>query len=87
MICDSIEEAVKDSDIISMTTTVKDSEAEFPYIDTKWIKKGALISMPSAARFDEDFLVNGCKKLWTTTNCMRRGRRNIHIRLTTRCRL
>lgn len=80
VICDSIEEAVKDSDIISMTTTVKDSEAEFPYIDTKWIKKGALISMPSAARFDEDFLVNG-------TNCMRRGRRNIHIRLTTRCRL
>ena len=33
VICDSIEEAVKDSDIISMTTTVKDSEAEFPYID------------------------------------------------------
>lgn len=63
VICDSIEEAVKDSDIISMTTTVKDSEAEFPYIDTKWIKKGALISMPSAARFDEDFLVNGCKKV------------------------
>ena len=63
VICDSIEEAVKDSDIISMTTTVKDSEAEFPYIDTKWIKKGALISMPSAARFDEDFFVNGCKKV------------------------
>lgn len=36
VICDSIEEAVKDSDIISM---------------------------PSAARFDEDFLVNGCKKV------------------------
>ena len=29
----------------------------------EWIKKGALISMPSAARFDEDFLVNGCKKV------------------------
>lgn len=63
VICDTIEEAVKDSDIISMTTTVSDKESEFPYIDRTWIKKGAFISMPSAARFDEDFLVSGCKKV------------------------
>ena len=63
VICDTIEEAVRDSDIISMTTTVSDKESEFPYIDREWIKKGAFISMPSAARFDEDFLVSGCKKV------------------------
>ena len=59
-ICDSVEEAVKDSDIISFTTTVRDDVSSFPYITGDWIKKGALISMPSAARFDDDFLA-GCK--------------------------
>ena len=59
-ICDSVEEAVKDSDIISFTTTVRDDVSSFPYISGDWIKKGALISMPSAARFDNDFLA-GCK--------------------------
>lgn len=59
-ICDSVEEAVKDSDIISFTTTVRDDVSSFPYINGDWIKKGALISMPSAARFDDDFLA-GCK--------------------------
>ena len=59
-ICDSVEEAVKDSDIISFTTTVRDDVSSFPYISGDWIKKGALISMPSAARFDDDFLAS-CK--------------------------
>ena len=59
-ICDTVEEAVRDSDIISFTTTVRDDVASFPYISGDWIKKGALISMPSAARFDDEFLA-GCK--------------------------
>ena len=60
-ICETVEEAVRDSDIISFTTTVRDDVSSFPYINGEWIKKGALISMPSAARFDDDFLVNHCK--------------------------
>ncbi len=60
-ICETVEEAVRDSDIISFTTTVRDDVSSFPYINGEWIKKGALISMPSAARFDDDFLVNNCK--------------------------
>ena len=59
-ICDTVEEAVRDSDSISFTTTVRDDVSSFPYISGDWIKKGALISMPSAARFDDDFL-SGCK--------------------------
>ena len=62
-ICDTIEECVRDADIISMTTSVSNSEATFPYIAEEWIKKGALISMPSAARFDEEFLVKRTKKV------------------------
>lgn len=62
-VCDTVESAVRDSDIISFTTTVRNDVSSFPYVNGEWIKKGALISMPSAARFDDDFLVNHCKKV------------------------
>lgn len=61
IVCDTLEEAVRDSDIISMTTVVRDDVASFPYINGEWVKKGALISMPSAARFDDEFLAKKCK--------------------------
>ena len=62
-ICETVEEAVRESDIISVTSTAPVKEADFMYIDESWVKPGALISMPSAARFEEDFLVNRCKKV------------------------
>lgn len=57
IVCETMEEAVRDSDIISTTTSVGNKEKEFPFIDDAWIKKGALICMPSAARFNESFYV------------------------------
>ncbi|MBO5522603.1 MAG: ornithine cyclodeaminase [Roseburia sp.] len=60
-ICETVEEAVRDSDIISTTTTVRNDEASFPVIKEEWLKKGALISMPSAAKLEDDFLANRCK--------------------------
>lgn len=63
IVCDSMEEAVKDSDIICVTSTAPVKEINFPYIAEDWVKKGALICLPSAARFDDDFLINRCKKV------------------------
>ena len=63
VVCDTMEEAVRDSDIISTTTCVGDKESLFPYIDDAWIKKGALICMPSAARFEESFYLREDTKL------------------------
>ena len=63
IVCDSMEEAVKDSDIICVTSTAPVKEIDFPYIAQDWVKKGALICLPSAARFDDDFLINRCKKV------------------------
>ena len=63
IVCDSMEEAVKDSDIICVTSTAPVKEIDFPYIAEDWGKKGALICLPSAARFDDDFLINRCKKV------------------------
>ena len=62
-VCNSMEEAVKDSDIICVTSTAPVKEIDFPYIAEDWVKKGALICLPSAARFDDDFLINRCKKV------------------------
>ena len=64
IVCNTMEEAIRDSDIISTTTCVGDKESLFPYIDEKWIKKGALICMPSAARFDEEFYLMDDTKLF-----------------------
>lgn len=63
IVCDSMEEAVKDSDIICVTSTAPVKEIDFPYIAEDGVKKGALICLPSAARFDDDFLINRCKKV------------------------
>lgn len=63
IVCDSMEEAVKDSDIICVTSTAPVKEIDFPYIAEDWVKKGALICLPSAARFDDEFLINRCKKV------------------------
>lgn len=63
IVCDSMEEAVKDSDIICVTSTAPVKEIDFLYIAEDWVKKGALICLPSAARFDDDFLINRCKKV------------------------
>ena len=63
IVCDSMEVAVKDSDIICVTSTAPVKEIDFPYIAEDWVKKGALICLPSAARFDDDFLINRCKKV------------------------
>lgn len=63
IVCDTMEEAIRDSDIISTTTSVGNKESEFPYIDEAWIKKGALICMPSAARFNEEFYLAKDTKL------------------------
>ena len=63
VVCETMEDAIRDSDIISATTSVGNKESMFPYIDEKWIKEGALICMPSAARFDESFYVDSNTKL------------------------
>lgn len=63
IVCNTMEEAIRDSDIISTTTSVGDKEIEFPFIDDAWIKKGALVCMPSAARFNESFYLDKNTKL------------------------
>lgn len=56
---DTIEEAVRDSDIVSVSTSSPTGDPElYPYIAEEWIKPGAIIESTAALRFDDDFIIN-----------------------------
>ncbi len=56
---DSVEEAVRDSDIVSVSTSSPTGDPElYPYIAEEWIKPGAVIESTAALRFDDDFIIN-----------------------------
>ena len=55
----TIEEAVRDSDIVSVSTSSPTGDPEqYPYIAEEWIKPGAIIESTAALRFDDDFIIN-----------------------------
>jgi len=57
---ESIEEAVRDSDIVyvSTSTPTTGDTSVYPHIKEDWIKKGAIICTTAALRFDDDFVIN-----------------------------
>ena len=54
IICDSIEECVKDADVINAATSGKIN----PHIEESWLKPGCYISMPAGCDISEDFMLN-----------------------------
>lgn len=66
---DTIEEAVRNSDIVSVSTSSPTGDPSlYPYIDEKWIKPGAIIESTAALRFDDDFIINRARTV--TDNIM-----------------
>ncbi len=66
---DSMEEAVRDSDIVSVSTSSPTGDPSlYPYIAEEWIKPGAIIESTAALRFDDDFLINRARTV--TDNIM-----------------
>ena len=65
-VVDSEQAAIEGSDIcISATTTSADGPEAYPYFKKEWIKPGALLLCPAAARMDEDFLTSDeCTLVW-----------------------
>lgn len=56
---DTIEEAVRNSDIVSVSTSSPTGDPSlYPYIAEEWIKPGAIIESTAALRFDDDFIIN-----------------------------
>jgi len=58
-IVDIIEDAVRDCDVVHIATSSPTGDInEYPYIKEEWIKPGAILCCPAAARFDDDFILN-----------------------------
>lgn len=58
-VVETIEDAVRDSDIVHVATSSPTGDpSQYPYINEGWIKPGALLCCPAAARFDDDFILN-----------------------------
>jgi ornithine cyclodeaminase len=58
-VVETMEEAVRDSDIVHVATSSPTGDIkEYPYIEEAWIKPGAILCCPAAARFDDDFICN-----------------------------
>ena len=58
-IVESEQEAIEGSDIvIAATSTSPEGPIGFPYFKREWIKPGALLLMPAAARLDTDFVLS-----------------------------
>lgn len=56
---ETIEDAVRDADIVSVSTSSPTGDPSlYPYIAEEWIKLGAIIETTAALRFDDDFLIN-----------------------------
>lgn len=58
-IVETQEEAVRDSDIVHIATSSPTGDiSDYPFIEEAWIKPGAILCCPAAARFDDDFIRN-----------------------------
>ncbi len=58
-IVETEEEAVRDSDIVHVATSSPTGDIfQYPYVKEEWIKPGAILCCPAAARFDDDFILN-----------------------------
>ncbi len=63
-VVDSIENAVRDADLVCVATSSPTGDInEYPYIKEEWIKPGAVICCPAAARFDDDFILNRARNV------------------------
>lgn len=56
-IVSSEQEAIEGSDIMIAGTSTGNM-ADFPYFKREWLKPGALVLAPAAARFDDDFVLS-----------------------------
>ena len=64
IVCDTIEECVRDSDIMSFaTSTPTGGHKNYPFVEREWIKPGALICAPGAIDVPEEFIMDPARKL------------------------
>ncbi len=61
IVCDTLEECVRDCDILSFAISTPEPGAAYPVVKREWIKKGALFCCPGAIDFEDEFLIKDAK--------------------------
>lgn len=61
IVCDALEECVRDADILSFAISTPTNVSDYPLVKTEWIKPGALFCLPGAADFEEDLIMHQAK--------------------------
>lgn len=64
-VCETLEECVRDSDVMNFATSTSMGvgTASYPFVETEWIKPGALMCLPGSANFDDALLLDPKTKL------------------------
>ncbi|MBC3796587.1 tyramine oxidase subunit B [Acetobacterium tundrae] len=65
IICETLEECVRDADILSFATSTPmgSGPSAYPFVKTEWIKPGALFCLPGAADFSDELIKSDKTKL------------------------
>ncbi|MBU4438700.1 MAG: tyramine oxidase subunit B [Acetobacterium sp.] len=65
IVCETLEECVRGSDILSFATSTAmgAGPSVYPFVDEAWIKPGALFCLPGAADFTDEFIQSDKTKL------------------------
>ena len=64
VICDTLEEAVKDADIIHSGVSGPQGSDTYPYIKTEWLKPGAFVCSVANLQLDDDLLTDPATGLY-----------------------
>lgn len=64
VVCDTVEECVRDSDILSFaTSTPTGGQENYPFVDPSWLKPGCLVCGMGALNTTEEFIMDPKTKL------------------------
>ncbi len=65
IVCETLEECVRDSDILSFATSTPmgSGRSAYPHVKEEWIKPGALFCLPGSGDFSDEFITSGKAKL------------------------
>lgn len=61
VVTDSLEELIRDSDIVTFTATTNNDVSTYAKVQKEWVKPGALLVCPSGVEFETEFLAKECK--------------------------
>jgi ornithine cyclodeaminase len=62
-VVDTMEEACRDADIVTMGTSSTMGMEYYPFLEEKWLKPGMLLSAPACVKVDDEFLAKRARKV------------------------